>query len=267
MYKNKMKIIILSPPYSSDSGGITVLHKLCDILISIGYNAGFYVENDSFNVNFKYKSNKFYIHQIDKENDIVIYPEIYLGNPLGIKNVVRYILHTGHIYENRIQTWGENDNWLYYSERFYDGIKPKNILNITDSKLDYFIDYKNERLYKECFTFRKQHNNKHLLNIIHSKDAIEIPFNCSDDFLLNIFNRCERFYCYDQESHLSVIASLCGCDSIIVPFDLPKEKIINTQPSLKYGVSFGLDGLNKSRYTRDKLRDYLLNQEKEQYVK
>ena len=263
-----MKIIIFSPNYSPDSGGIIVLHKLCDILINLGYDAGFYItENEEFHVNSSYKSQVYPIADIDTEKDLIIYPEIIWGNPLNGKNIVRYIMNVGHISLNRKATWGENDNWLYYSERFYDALKPKHILTISDSKLDLYKDYKIEREIEDCFTYRKQHDNTHNIEKSHSENAIEIPFNCGDEFLITLFNSCKNFYCYDTESHLSVLASLCGCNSIIISQNETKEDIIDKQPPLKYGVAFGIDDIERSIQTRTLLRLYMTQAEDLQIVK
>lgn len=260
-----MKIIIYSPSYNPTSGGIVVLHKLCDILIELGYDAGFFVEDkNSFYVNSSYKSNHFNTSQISPENDLIIYPEIIWGNPLGFTKVVRYIMNIGHVTLGRKDTWGKNDFWLYYSERFYDKLQPKNILTISDSKLKYFKDYNIPRTYKECFTYRKKHDVINTLNIIHSPEAIEIGFNTTDEDLIKIFNVCERFYCYDTESHLSVLASLCGCDSIIVPNGTPREEIIDKSPNLKYGVAYGIEEIQQANKTRNKLRKFLENNEIQQ---
>lgn len=260
-----MKIILYSPSYEESSGGITVLHKLCDLLLQEGFDAGFYVSTGtSFYVNSTYKYNTFNSSEIDIEQDIVIYPEIVFGNPLNVKKVVRYIMNVGHVTLGRKDTWGEDDKWMYYSDKFYDGIKPKVLLNISDSKLEYFKDYEVERIYKECFTLRKAHDNLSNIETIHQPDAIELGFNMSDEYLINLFNVCERFYCYDTESYLSTLASLCGCDSIIVPTKTSSRDEVMKQPAFKYGVAYGVDEIQQARDSREQLREYLLDKERKQ---
>lgn len=262
-----MKIIIYSPSYNPNSGGIIVLHKLCDILLNLGYDAGFFIQdNQPFYTNSTYKSQGYHLLDINLENDLIIYPEITWGNPLNGKNIVRYIMNIGHVTLNRKDTWGENDHWVYYSERFYDGLKPKNILTISDSKLDYFKNYKLERNIEECFTYRKQMENIDSIKKYHSPNAVEISFNCGDEFLINIFNSCNNFYCYDVESHLSVLASLCGCNSIIISDNETRENIINKQPVLKYGVAFGVEEIEIASQTQHLLREYLFQTEQQQII-
>jgi hypothetical protein len=261
-----MKVVIHSPSYNPSSGGIIALHKLCSILIDVGYDAGFYTEDKApFYVNPDYRYNHFTSTSIDPQNDIVVYPEIIWGNPLNFNRVVRYIMNVGHITLGRKDTWGENDFWMYYSERFYDGIKQKNILPIADSKLEYFKDYKVPRVHKECYTYRKRKDDPQPIDIVHSTNAIEIPFNISDEDLIKTFSICERFYSYDTVTHLSVLASLCGCDSIIVPRPSDtREEVIEKSLPLKYGVAFGLDEIELARSTRPQLRTFLEDSEEQQ---
>lgn len=175
-------------------------------------------------------------------------------------------MNIGHVTLDRKSTWDDNDQWVYYSERFYDGIKPKTILTISDSKLDYYKDYGLNREIEDCFTYRKQNENKESITKYHSPSAIEINFNCGDENLINVFNSCKNFYCYDPESHLSVLASLCGCNSIIISDNESKLKIIGTQPVLQYGVAFGVEEIEHAIQTRHLLREYVVEQEKQQIL-
>jgi hypothetical protein len=261
------QIIIYSPSYNPNSGGIIVLHKLCHILLDMGYNASLYpIDTNEFIVNdsYKYKITS----EIDVKNDIIIYPEIIWGNPLNMSNVVRYIMNVGHITLNRKETWDDNDFWIYFSERFYDGIKDKNILHIFDSKKEYYKNYNLERKYKSCHTFRKndlvKNNNSYH---IHPSDSIEIGFNMGDEYLINLFNNCKKFYSYDTETYLSVLAALCGCESIIVPNDnFTKETLKQKIPVIKYGVKYGIDDNINLDIEIPLLREELTKLEIEPYI-
>ena len=271
-----MKIIVYSPAYQQASGGIVVLHKLVDLLIKQGFDAGFFipgkaaiteVEGSGFTINPNNKWNGFTIDEIDKANDIVVYPEIVHSNPLEVKRVVRYILNAPYVTKTRIPTWGKDDSWIYYSKKFYDGNKPEVILNIQDAKLNSFFDKgmpRSSRPY-DCFTYRKNNDKVNELNIIHGKDAIEFGFNMTDEYLIKVFNSCKRFYCYDTESYLPLLASLCGCDAIVVPTKTSnREDVMDKQLCMKYGVAYGVDEIELARETRFKLEPYLVNQESEQ---
>lgn len=267
------KIIIAAPSYNPSIGGGIVLHKLCHVLNVIGYDAylfptlklngtldWFYL-NDSYNTKVA--------DSIDPKKDIIIYPEIEFGNPFGGENVVRYILNNFHLSKEgaTAPTWDENDYWLYSHEHFYDGLKERNFLHIIEPKLDIYKDYNLKRKTDACFTYRKKSHEKDTLPKLHPDNALEIGYNTQDKELIEIFNSCKRFYSYDYETYLSQLASLCGCESIIVPYkDIKKEDIIEKLPALKYGVAYGLEDLNHAISTKHLLREYLQKLEDQQYI-
>tara|TARA_R110000822_G_scaffold45541_7_gene121771 strand:+ start:632 stop:1468 length:837 start_codon:yes stop_codon:yes gene_type:complete len=259
------RIIIYSPSFDSSSGGIIVLHKLCHILIMLGFDAYLYpMYGSDFYVNDTYEFN---ITREVKEGDIVIYPEIVLGNPLNSKYVIRYIMNVGHITLNRKSTWGADDFWVYFSERFYDGLKEKNILHIIDSKMTYYKDYNVERSIESCHTFRKNEQARNDKSLhIHPSQSIEIGFNKTDEELINIFNHCKKFYSYDTETYLNILAALCGCESIIVPNDnFTKEDIKNKIPVCKYGIKYGDDDNIDWKGEKELLINKLIELENEPY--
>jgi hypothetical protein len=269
------KIIITTPSYNPSIGGAITLHRLCDILNDIGYDAyltttlklngqtEYFILNDKYNTKIA--------TEIDIENDIIIYPEIEPGNPFECKNVVRYILNKFHLpeYDNTISTWGGKDYWLYYHDLFYDNLKDKNILTILDSKLDLFKDYKIDRNIESCHTYRKRSHERDIIVPIHPQDSIEIGFNTPDNTLIEIFNKCKRFYSYDTETYLSTLAALCGCESVIVPnTNIPAEEILHRRMTLgiTYGVAYGIDDIDNAKQTQHLLRSHFENQEKQQYI-
>lgn len=284
-----MKILISSIAYNDSIGGIIVLHKLCDTLLRLGFDVGMiprsdwhyiddnvllrYVKKDDnkwevqyhmdilkyFKTNPKYNCR--FVTKFDADRDILLVPEIVSGNPFGFKNVVRYIMHRSHLNDDMkiAKTWGDNDFWLYYSDWFYDGLKEKNVLTLLDYKLDIFRDLNLARDLESCFILGKFHKYKEEYIPIHPKDSIEMPHRGLNDIqLFELFNRCKRFYSYDTETYLSIMAALCGCESIIVPRKtISKEDIINKNPPFKYGISYGLDDIDLCNKTRPQLRPFL----------
>ena len=85
---------IVSPDYTRKSMGIRVMHYLCHALNISGENA-FMVTNQ---VNPELRTpiltqNNIQYHLSLGLNPIAVYPEIYHGNPIGAKTVVRYLLN------------------------------------------------------------------------------------------------------------------------------------------------------------------------------
>lgn len=240
------RIIIAAPSYDSSVGGSIVLHKLCDILLTLGYDA-YLFPTEKLNAHVKaFALNDGYKFQIaetiDTQRDISVYPEIQYGNPFGTKNVVRYIMNEHHLphKENFMSTWEPDDFWLYYHSLFYDKIKEPNYLQVLDTRVNIFKDYGLERKHEACFTYRKKHHIKDQLPKLHPDNAVEILTGEDDELLLNIFNSCKRFYSYDTETYLNTLAALCGCESVIVPYNnITKEEVISHQSALKYGIAYG----------------------------
>jgi hypothetical protein len=260
------QIIIVAPCYNESIGGVVVLHKLCHILNELGYNSSLTTtlklsgQTEYFILNDKYNTK--IATEINLEKDIIIYPEIEPGNPFGCKNVIRWILNTYHLPEsaNVMQTWDNEDLWLYYSEEFYDGLRDKNILHVRETKLDIFKNYNLDRNIEACFTYRKNHHIKNLLPVIHPLNSIEIPNIISDEELIKIFNSCKRFYSYDTESYLNELAAICGCESIVVPN--PNAKLVKD----RYGVAYGIENLDYAKSTVELLIEKLKNTDKNQYA-
>jgi hypothetical protein len=269
------RIIIAAPSYNPSIGGSIALHRLCDILIRLGYDAYLYPTRklngniDAFDVNTEYKYQ--IATEIDIEQDIAVYPEIEPSNPFGCKKVIRYILNKFHLpeYDNTIATWEDSDYWVYYHELFYDNIREENILTILDSKLDLYKDYGLERNIEACFTYRKNNHRRAEITAIHPENAIEIGFNTGDHELISIFNSCKTFYSYDTETYLSTIAALCGCTSIIVPdTDLTEEEIAARRKNLgiTFGVAYGINDIENAKKTKHLLREHFEKQEISQFT-
>lgn len=260
------QIIIATPSYNPSIGGCVVLHKLCHLLNELGYDSSLTTtlklngEIDFFVLNDKYNTK--IATEIDIEKDIIVYPEIQMGNPYECKNVVRWILNDYHLPEkdNSVSTWDKNDFWAYYDDIFYDGIKDKNILYIRETKLDIFKNYNLERKIEACFTYRKNNHLRKDLPIVYPKGSIEIPHVISDEQLVYIFNTCKRFYSYDTETYLSELASLCGCESIVVPNHLSKTD------KNRLGVAYGIENLEYSISTRNELLEKLKKDEINNFI-
>jgi hypothetical protein len=101
----------VAPPYSARSGGIMVLHDLCEALNRCGYQAGmvFLHGGNAADQNYSYAvsnhpslyrdGGSYHYYQDEPEayqailSGTVVYPDLITGNPLGAKSVVRYVLN------------------------------------------------------------------------------------------------------------------------------------------------------------------------------
>jgi hypothetical protein len=103
--------VIVAPAYSARSGGIMVLHDLCEALNRCGYRAGmvFLHGGNATEQNYSYAVSShpslyrdggdyYYFHDEQEAqhaiaNGTVVYPDLITGNPLGARRVVRYVLN------------------------------------------------------------------------------------------------------------------------------------------------------------------------------
>jgi hypothetical protein len=144
-------------------------------------------------------------------------------------------------------------------------MKNKNILTVVDTKVDLFKNLNLHRDINSAFLIKKGGDYPHISKKYHPVDSIELT-NWSDDlYLLNFFNRCVRFYSYDYNTYLNNIASLCGCESILVPINgisIDTHRLNNTDRL--HGIAYGLEDLDSCK-TSNILRSELDDKETRQF--
>jgi hypothetical protein len=309
-------IIIVAPNYDPKSGGAIALHKLCDVINTLGRKAYLcpafenrfihvlncdtqlphlnddlwrlsidqridlqtlpksYSKNDDwitklkrikriiFNQSqlpllansevFKLKTNPNFNTPTlslaeakalaQQEDTVVIYAEIMAGNPLGAKNVVRWLLHdpgfhSGHIYYEM----GE----LYF--RFNSAVKPFAFPGSTTSEqfltvVQYPLDLYNldgalpdaERL-GTAYCLRKGAHKPITHALTNSVCIDQLPH----EEVARIFKRVTHFYCYDTLTAYYHLAAVCGCKVVIIPDEgVAKENWLT--PNARVGIAYGM---------------------------
>lgn len=236
------KYLIYIDQFDPSSGGQVVLHKLCHDLRSLGKEAYVFCEQTHPKLNASSIYGILPITNIDEW--VVIYPEIYHGNPLNAKHVVRWILNTpgkcgGGNKDLFYKTLNSNDLIYKFSPFFEYNGQYNGILRTTFIDYEIFYNKNMKRQYKECFLIKKGG----IATQIHSNGAINLAQYQHDwNAASNILNQCERFICYDNECFWVTLAALCGC----LPVVIPNNNITSNQwkeyfPFNKYGVAFGLE--------------------------
>ena len=284
----KKKYIVMTPSYNENSGGIVVLHKLCDLLNSLGYEAyvmpyrySYYVTrynilSEGFNFlkwsvwNFfkPFRRNEFFNTPIfsgsQPINDefIVIYPEVVFGNPLGAKNVVRWLLHQP----------GYHEGVFYYSPgeliyKFnsairdfeYPGSKTsEDDLKVIHYPIDLYYPPQKESVRSgTAYCVRKGKGKKSIQD--HSQDTLIDDLNHSQ--VANVFRQSKYFISYDEHTAYSIFAVLCGCISVVVPGDgIPIENWYPNEED-RFGIAYGLENIEWSVLTAHKVREHVLLEE------
>ncbi len=158
---------------------------------------------------------------------LVIYPDGTYDNPLFAKNVMRWILlEIGTSYRplDILKTW-ESDNLVYHWEKS-NIAKNEKILNVTSIDKIYVNKHLNKKDNSSCYLIKKRNFYNWDKKLIHSNSSICID-NLSSDKIVNIFNTCEKFYCYDLNTFLIIGSIICGCKVILIPDERTKENYFN----------------------------------------
>ena len=227
-YNNKnIKIIIYTPAFNINCGGVVALYNLTKIINSYSYN-NIYAKIITMN-NTKPNNNlcnEYASRNEVDENTIVIYPEIINGNPLQCKNVIRWILLE---VDNRLpESIYKNKNWNNNDLIYFWETKNKNnpfYKQLTCHYLNPIFRNTNANARnKSCYLIKKGtlfHNN---IDYFHKFDSICID-NLNLETISKLFNESEYFYSYDPNTMFIIYAILCGCIPIIYPImNINKER-------------------------------------------
>ena len=244
----------------TNSGGQIVLYSLCHFLNDIGEEA--YMNGGSFpnalNLNCPIKPKEL---NLLSDNVIVVYPEVTNGNPLGAQNVVRWMLYPIGINGGNIKTHSKNDLIIGWGSECSGGgytINEENSIIVKHIMSDIYKNLNLSSRSKTCYMRRKGSKWGQSFNR-HPQDSIYIDGKSHQE-TSDIFNDCHTFYCYDPHTYYSTYASMCGCDSIVVPpKTLSKEDWKNSIEDT-YGIAYGIDDLERARKTRPLMLDYIENQ-------
>lgn len=196
---------------------------------------------------------------IDVTNDdtIVIYCEGVIGNPLGGKNVIRWMLSElgKNVPHSHMHTWDKNEVIYYFNNEPKHHKEPEKMGSIYKMlPLLYFNPriqrYNYQPRNNICHTFRK-YNYHEYLHMIHPDNSTEIYFDNNHDRTISIFNENKLFYCYDPLTWLAFMAPVCGCATIIHPVAGQNKRVWLSNTALDiymkennlddlYGIGYGL---------------------------
>ena len=266
-----MKIIIYTFPFQENSGGITALYNLAKHITELQKPDICVKMFDCYNVKSinAYFNDYIDINEID-DDSIIIYPEVILGNPLNKPNVIRWILAPigMNCNYNIVDSWGKNDLVYYFnselkmlqnSEKNGTIYKLLSLIHINPIIQQYNFGERTGI----CIETRKQafHKNPIKYYIFYDTVLYDIASHFNQSQCIEHFNKCKMFISYDPCTFLSIMASLCGCISVVYPWDgLTKQAWLNTTAVAEYIKSKGLDnlygiayGLEDVQYAKDTL--------------
>lgn len=218
-YIDTLKIVIYTPPIDVNCGGIMVLYNLAktindlkkDNLQSYIYTYDHVTHPNSF-------CNNFYNPFLIDDNTIVIYPETIIGNPLGAKHVIRWILlDLGfEVSKNQYKMWDPDD--IVYHWEPTQLKNSKQLVNIWVNPSIQKYNHTDTRP-SNCYAFKKLHNVKfhEKITTYHNDKKDTNIDKLSIEETVKVFNNSSIFYCYDPNTFYAIMATLCGCVTVVHP--------------------------------------------------
>ena len=214
--------VILAPNYVSYSAGVYCLYKLCHDLNEKGYPTAMYgTEITPPHLNTPLIISKKIINRLkNKNNTWVIYPETIPGNPLGFKNVARWVLNRpGLLGGDKVYDSGEKI-FVYsnvYAPYVQNKIHGKLFMTTFDHSLFYppkKEDSERER-HLACYYVGKSTFKTGYFNLAETFEITRaIP---AKKELGKIFRTAKVLYCFDNSTALTYEAIACGCPVQIIP--------------------------------------------------
>jgi len=281
--------IIVAPSYNALSGGVIVLHKLCDLINELGHSAkiwphhhaplikslrgsGFeYTFQQTFNnlsrfvwgkgkSNFKlspHKHKKTALAGVQdlRDNAIIIYPEVTYGNPLDAKNIVRWWLYKRKFPPHKKQVKAKEINF-HWHESYLDELiisEGTSLFTITSVMTDKYkqSNFGVRRGY--CHIVRKGRSK--VLDQ-HPKDSILID-GLTHEETARVFNAVEYCVSYDSRTMLTRFAALCGCKVMIVPEEGLTLEAWEPDERLRYGLAYGQENIAWAENTKHLIHEEL----------
>lgn len=256
-----MDFVIYVPlKYSDTCGGIMVLYELARTIDELGYRVGiFNKENASDNPVFNRHVNVEDVNQ----RTCVIYPEVTRGNPLDAKHVVRWILMDPNRRmktKEGTKTWKKTDRLMYFSSfNPTVSVSLERTLFVLNINPCFQITNYGERR-SNAYCVRKAKKFHKSIPKDHPPDSIQIVGQHHDE-LIEIFNRCKYFFCYDPYTYIAFVAAMCGCVAIVTPINgVSKAEWIDTlfckayfdhsedaHSRSLYGIAYGNDSQEVAR--------------------
>jgi hypothetical protein len=274
--------IIVAPSYNELSGGVIVLHKLCDLINELGYSAKIWdyyhypliksLHGSGFRYtsqhviknltrpirgkkkrNFKLGTEK---HERTthaglqdlRDNTIVIYPEVVYGNPLDAKNVVHWWLYKRKFPPRKKQAKVSELNF-HYHESYLDELlvsEGTSLFTLTSVMADKYkqSNFGVRRGY--CHIVRK--GRSRVLDQ-HPRDSILID-GLTHEEMARVFNDVEYCVSYDSYTMLTRFAALCGCKVMIVPEEGVTLEAWEPDERLRYGLAYGQENIAWAENTK-----------------
>jgi len=227
------KKIIIYPhdKFDINNDEVNIQYYLASILHGLGVDIKIFNPHDNNNENtiFNCFISKNKLNSIDFENTIIIYTEGVIGNPLNALYVVRWILAKSEkdIPIDIYDSWGNNELLYFLNKKnttFHDSEKYIKYLSLFYINRELKNRYRKKSgcciyndFQKDDTTIIPYHNINELRRLTLDKKIVDINEVLGQVEYGKIFDSCKIFLANRPSLFLNIIASLCGCVSVINP--------------------------------------------------
>lgn len=264
---SRPEFLIYAPAFDPGSGGVIVLHTLCERLNAAGVSAALWpnlrpVRSQLFSLagaramaahlgrggDRGFGRGPFpspVADTSDVADAIVVYPETVAGNPLRARNVVRWLLHRPGFHTDAVD-FGPDDLFFHYTDAFADPARDSRLLRVTQVSAAYRQTNGSPRR-GSCYLVRKGEGPLDR----HPPGAVRVD-GLDHEAMAAAFNTAEFLYTYDPYTLYTLYAALCGCPSVFLPPPGMTRADWNSGERVP-GLAFGEEEKEWARRTRPDL--------------
>lgn len=184
---------------------------------------------------------------------IAVYPEIVDGNPLNAAFVVRWLLHSPK-FHNELANFTDNELVFFYQHAFREGTigtPDDNLLQLRWIRDNVYKDRGLTGRHGICRMVRKGTNT--FTPGMDANDAFPLLDGKSHQEIADVFNRAEFFYCHDPHTLYLYYAALCGCTPVVIPQPGLDAQTWRDGFELQQGVAYGVEEIAWANATREGL--------------
>lgn len=243
--KHKKSYIICAPELSG-SAGVRVLYKLREELEKQGFNAKIFC---LVPLSKRQKNENIFVSDIslfDKQNDIVIYPEIVTGNPLYFRNVVRFMLNKPGLLGGETKYhYGELQ---FCFDRHCHDTAPMLRFDMINRTLFFDVHAPKNT---NCFFVHKGGEGIHPPELEGCK-KITMSWPSSQKALAELLQQTDTLYSFDDNSCLLQEAVLCGAKVKIITPDGLRDYTFNDEynpQAFKEQLAYFIRTTQQAHYT------------------
>jgi len=283
----KPKFIVTAPSYNHNSGGAIACHQLCHYLneltesyilpmpwgnivnyLNINKSSVIGDFEKSFAANFKVSPDLNTPMFSGKVSDefVVVYPEVVLGNPLGSKNVARWVLyHSGNRRDVVAIGKGEvNFKWRpEYESVLINGfneesgiglevhVPPQDAFTALEQNVNLSLEELHSNRRHTCFLVKK---GTKIETSLLNENSIQLD-NRDRSEIISVMLGSTHFVSFDPHTYYSEIASALGCHSVVLasPSKILDDKLWEIYKQLHPWLAFQEEGIATAWHSRMKL--------------